>query len=529
MPTRSRTLLIPLPTLVLGACFDPMVDPVPGDGSTSSAASDGVDAGSATGTDATGTDDEIDGTGPLDAPPVLTAFTVQSSTMPAEVQVAGLIAFDVDATDDIGIDRVEVYDGDTLVTTTTEIPYVTKLLVTSADNGTHLYSAIAYDTSGQTAHSDPVPLSVNVVGGEILEIREDVADFRVSYALSSFPRVVVDAADKVTIVTTTREDVPMDPRFGLSAISYTDTLSLVWSDTRLPSEVGPYVSYLNAGKPVYHAQLATWWTGLGTFGPLDSSRAVATIDTAAKQIASIDAFGPTELFFMSPVAIDSTGEIILAPDSSHIQKLPTLGERPTWTIPLGDEAGVNFTDIAVMPDDSIIVVFAGTNGCLPEGSHCVYKLSSSGDVLWTRTGPTTSTALTLAMAISAEGHVAVAGSSDGPARLLVFDTNGDTITDTLITGEPIHDVRDLVYDAQGLLVAAGERRIDFGDREAWAGRFDEQGDPIWFHVYELGSERGITGLATNPKGKLFAVGWEDRFELDLAGWSGSGWIAEIAL
>ena len=31
MPTHLRTLLIPLPTFVLGACFDPMVDPEPAD------------------------------------------------------------------------------------------------------------------------------------------------------------------------------------------------------------------------------------------------------------------------------------------------------------------------------------------------------------------------------------------------------------------------------------------------------------------------------------------------------------------
>lgn len=49
-----------------------------------------------------------DSTGATDAPPEITAFTVDSSATPAERQTSGMVAFDVDATDDVGIDRIEI-------------------------------------------------------------------------------------------------------------------------------------------------------------------------------------------------------------------------------------------------------------------------------------------------------------------------------------------------------------------------------------------------------------------------------------
>ena len=513
-------------TLALGGCFDPVVEQ---DESNDASATSGSTTEPAADTGSPGgSDDRADSTGSTDAPPIITAFTVDSSTMPAELQHSGLASLDVDAMDDLGIDRIEIYDGDTLVTIVTEIPYRDEILLTSMNNGSHAYTAIAFDTAGQTAESNVVPLSVNIEGGSIREIRQDIADFRVNYALTAMPRVAIDPADEVVILASVREDVAEDARYGLSAISHTDGLSLLWEDTRWPSTLGPYSAYANAGRPAYDALSSSWWTGLGIFGELGNQRAVAIIDGDNDAIASIEPLGGSEGLFMSPVALDSRGAIVLAPAPGQLQKLSALDQAPVWTIEI-DEA-LYFTDILVAPDDTLIVAFTGGNdGCSGGESHCVYKISSSGDVLWTRTAPTSSTAWTLGVAISPEGHVALAGSDDGPVRLAVYDETGTLLTDRLLTEELHHDVRDIAYDAQGALVLAGDWEPEYGAREAWAGRYDDDGNPIWFRTYPFDDHGGITGLSTNASGKLFAVGWEQRFDLDLFGWSGRGWIAELAL
>lgn len=531
MSTDPRILLTALSALALGACFDPAVDFGDGDGSATDASSTGPSPTtdpSASISDTT--ESHADSTGATDAPPTITAFTVDSSTTPAERQLSGMVTLDVDAMDDVGIDRIEIYDGDELVTTVTEIPYVTEILLTSADNGSHLYSAIAYDTTGQTAESEVVPLSVSIAGGAMLEIREDIADFVLSPTVSSLPRVVIAPSDEVTILSTIREDVVADPTYGISAISYTNTLSLLWTDARWPSDFDPYNGYLNFGQPTFEASTSSWWTGSGMFGEAVRDRGVAIVDPTAEELALLEPLGPVEQLFASPVALDSTGAVIFSPALGQLQKRATIDGAPVWTVPIGDDENVFFTDILVATDDTIIVTFYGQHGCPPDASHCVYKLSADGDVLWTRTAPTSSSASTLGVAVSPQGNVALAGLADGPARLLVYDEHGNTITDRLITGEPRHEVRHLAYDAQGSLLVAGDIQLELGaDREAWAGRFDEQGDPIWLQVYELDSDGGITGLATNAKGKLFAVGWESLSDQDFLGWHGNGWIAELSL
>ena len=522
MPTQLRPLLPILSALALSACFDPMIEP----GGSDDSGSEGTTT-EPTGTTIDPDEGQADSTGATDAPPVITAFTVDGSTMPQELQASRLVAFDVDAMDDVGIDRIEIYDGDTLLATVTEIPHRTEILLSSADNDSHSYSAVAIDTAGQSAESEVVPMSVNIIGGAILDIREDIGSFRLSPSIGAMPRIVIDHAGEVTIFAGVREDVVEDPRFGLSAISYTDTLSLLWADTQWPSENGPYVTFTNFGKPTYDTGSDSWWSGIGLFGDDELMRAVAFFDSQSEGITQLESIGPASGLFTSPLALDSTGAVILS-EGGQLQKRATLDGTPDWTVELGTEVFV--MDILVASDDSIIVTLTGNGDCLPGALRCVYRLSPNGAVLWTRPAPT-STASALGVALSPEGNVALAGLSDGPARLIVYDENGSMITDRLIAEERRHEVRDIAYDAQGMLVIAGDLQDDLGDgdREAWAGRFDEQGDPIWFHVYPFDSDRGVTGLATDAEGKLFAVGWENRFEQDLLGWSGTGWVAELSL
>lgn len=530
MLTDPRILLTALPALALAACFDPALDLGDGDGSATGASSTTDPAGSTTDRDTAGSGADSTGPTDTDAPPVITAFTVDSSTTPQEQQTAGMVAFDVDAMDDVGIDRIEIYDGEELVATTYEIPYVTKILLTSADNGTHLYSAIAYDTAGQTAESEVVSLSVNIVGGAMLELRQDIADVRMSYVISSVPRIAIDPSDNVTIVTSFREDAPVEARnFGIMALMYTDTLSLLWTDNRLPSDFGPYITFMNVGRPSYDAVSSSWWTGGAKLGEVEQDRAVAIIDSGAEQITTFDSTGDAIDYYSSPVATDSESAIVLSPALGQLEKRSALDATPTWTVPIGGENAF-FTDILVAADDSIVLVLREED-CSPSSDWCIYKLSPSGDVLWSRPVPSSTPGSTVNATLSPLGHVAVARSSQGAAQLIVFDANGATLTDQLLTDDAIYEPIDIRYDAQGAVVLAGELRLDSGDyeREAWAGRFDEQGNPIWFQIYDFDADHGVTGVATNAAGKLFVVGWEDSFEPDIVGWSGRGWVAEVAL
>jgi tetratricopeptide (TPR) repeat protein len=90
-----------------------------------------------------------------DSPPVVTI------TNPTNGQiVSGMVTIQVDASDDNGISKVEIYIDNVLTATLTAAPYTYQWNTTTATNGSHTLRATAYDTANQTA-DDQVSVNVN--------------------------------------------------------------------------------------------------------------------------------------------------------------------------------------------------------------------------------------------------------------------------------------------------------------------------------------------------------------------------------
>src|SRR5215813_14110035 len=62
----------------------------------------------------------------------------------------------------VGVSRVEFYDGATLKGTATAPPYTFAWPVSSASNGLHSWTAKAYDAAGNNATSTAVSVTVNI-------------------------------------------------------------------------------------------------------------------------------------------------------------------------------------------------------------------------------------------------------------------------------------------------------------------------------------------------------------------------------
>src|SRR5262249_58397952 len=66
------------------------------------------------------------------------------------------------ASDNVGVARVEFYDGTILKGTATAPPYTFAWTISSASNGSHAWTAKAYDAAGNSAASSAVSLTVNI-------------------------------------------------------------------------------------------------------------------------------------------------------------------------------------------------------------------------------------------------------------------------------------------------------------------------------------------------------------------------------
>jgi hypothetical protein len=67
------------------------------------------------------------------------------------------------ASDNVGVTRVEFYDGTTLKSTDTSAPYSYVWSFTSANNGVHAWTCKAYDASGKSTTSTVISLTVSIL------------------------------------------------------------------------------------------------------------------------------------------------------------------------------------------------------------------------------------------------------------------------------------------------------------------------------------------------------------------------------
>lgn len=99
--------------------------------------------------------------------PDVTAPTV-SITSPASGTVLSsdqTVVVAASAQDDVGVAKVEFYDGAALKGTDTSAPYSFAWPITQADNGSHAFTARAYDAAGNSKTSSPVSLTVSIGTG----------------------------------------------------------------------------------------------------------------------------------------------------------------------------------------------------------------------------------------------------------------------------------------------------------------------------------------------------------------------------
>ena len=103
------------------------------------------------------------GSPPSPTPPTVSITSPVSGTTYTSAQTVTLAAA---ASDDLGVARVEFYDGTALRATVTTAPYTYAWAISSAINGTHSWTAKAFDAAGNSSTSALVSLTVNIAAAD---------------------------------------------------------------------------------------------------------------------------------------------------------------------------------------------------------------------------------------------------------------------------------------------------------------------------------------------------------------------------
>ncbi|WP_084571251.1 glycosyl hydrolase family 18 protein [Deinococcus misasensis] len=89
--------------------------------------------------------------------------TVSASATPSNLTAAGSVKVTANATDNVGVTKVEFYKGTALVGTDTTAPYeYSESFTSSAQNGSYSYTAKAFDAAGNNATSAATTVTVNL-------------------------------------------------------------------------------------------------------------------------------------------------------------------------------------------------------------------------------------------------------------------------------------------------------------------------------------------------------------------------------
>ena len=518
---RSSTLV--LAASLLTACFSPEVDPnATGEGSDSESGSSTVSGTggpsgeateSSTTADATGTSTDPDGTAgdtqtnttdPNDTAPIVEAFTVNGSTRPAEVDEGGTISLEADASDDVGVVGVEFFDGEESLGVVESAPFELDVAVSSADSGSHTYRAVATDTVGQTGESQEVVLSINIVGGVIEILREDL--FRGSDFLA-FVNGGLDAA--------------MDGRVFLNGVlegggasrvmAFNDDLSQIWSQL-FPAQT--------PGRPVsLEGVVVVGGADRDALTLVYRSLSAETGEPISNLVLETDADISGDLIGAGRLA-RSGSRVVVNQSLQHLAAYDVGLSRQAWLANMGLQS-----DLAEAGEFTF-AAFANGDGCATGTDVCVRRYGPDGQADWTSGLPINYSGM---LAPQPDGGAfAVVGSQTSGYELFRIQTNGaaESVA-TLATDAPQY-VSAARADGTGGLVVSGATG-EYGTGRAFVTRISADGSIVWDQrqFFNGGVESAALDVEVDGA-SVFVFGLANNAS-DFLSFSGDAWVSRVSL
>ncbi|MES2673709.1 MAG: Ig-like domain-containing protein [Pseudomonadota bacterium] len=135
------------------------------------------------------------GTIPVDSTPPTAVFTapVANST------ISGTTTLQVNASDNIGVARVDFYDGSTFIASDTTAPYAISRNTTGTGNGAHTYRAIVFDAAGNQVITS-VTVNVQQVAGDTTPPTVAIVSPFNNATISGVTPIQVTASDNLGVI-----------------------------------------------------------------------------------------------------------------------------------------------------------------------------------------------------------------------------------------------------------------------------------------------------------------------------------------
>ena len=309
--------------------------------------------------------------------------TVSLASSATSVTTAQTITLSATATDNVGVARVEFYDGTTLLASDTSSPYATTVALTSANNGTKSYTARAFDAAGNSATSAAVSVTVNIPTGDTtpptVSIRSNVTS--------------VTTARTITLTATATDNV------GVTRVEFYDGTTLLGQDTTSPYTRTVSLTSANNGIKSYTARAHDAAGNNRTSSPVtvtvnipvsdttpptvslaSSATSVTTAQTITLTATATDNVGVTRVEFLdgTTLLVNDTA----SPWSTTVALTSANNGTKSYTARAYDAAGNNRTSTAVTV--TVAISTADTTPPTPATNLAASNLTSTSvTICWT--------------------------------------------------------------------------------------------------------------------------------------------------
>jgi hypothetical protein len=529
----------PLPSvllLILGnlvACFDPSGGATTEDGtgtdSSGTLSTAGPSSSATTGpssSDATepesGSEASSNATSEGDAPPEITSLTINGDGTPMPVTSGSRLLLAAEAADDLGIDRIEFYDGRTLLGVAEAPPYEASTIVTSANNGEHMYRAVAYDTADQNDEAW-LDVSVDIEGGSVVAIHEQVLGLALDDAFGGMPYVAVGQDGDVHLVSSELAPTKSGSVRRLAYLRFDANLNLVDSGA-YPAAVTDSTPAYGTYSPGALTQDGSYFVHiLGGFGLDPLLVAFDTTTTTGQTGLSVEGTA-------GGVAVDDKGNVYAGIGAAEVRGITADFASSHWNTPLPDGA----THLVGGPD---YVVADCRRSLAGADEMVVRRISSTGAIEWTQTVgslPDDYAARPGVSVVERQSNTIATVFRDtmGDVRMQLRDPKGNSL-DAFELGDPVNVPYSMASDPQGALLIGGANVGPSTDEvlgEIWLARYALDGAELWSTDLSTGFEPGgnwISSVAIGPDGAAYVTGAHNQDPGPAP--NASLWIARVEL
>lgn len=489
----------------------------------SSSSTDAADSSTSTGT-------------PVDELPTI-SLTVAGLARPEPLTGADVVPLEADASDDGAIDRVEFFRDGELFATDDEAPYTAEVLLTSLDNASIEFHAVAHDDAAQFADSEVVSLEVDVIGANIVHVATDLLQAG-GLAYAPGGGVQLGADGSVYVATSTLDET--ENAFGLRAARVSADLSTVDWEVRVPEVATPTGDeLLVTGEPLLVEaadRLLMAGTSLATAGGAFEATVVSVALDGSSATVPYSELGADDNSFNIPgLVAGPPNDIILHGPGETLSRISA--GVPVWQVPTVSwnvsDLGATHMSSDVGGDILLDALSCGGDPC----TWTVHKIAAAdGAEAWQASLPVEvelSDFHVGASVTAPNGDVVLAygqsASAGGDIQLVRWDADGNDLGTVVVdSGTAALTVSDVEFDAQGQLVILGSR-IDDEAADANLLRVSPEGTVRWSRSFGFGTERDLSlAFALDARGRVVVAGLADP-QTGFLVFAASLWLATVDL